>query len=96
MPSLNLAIDELERRPDKSAIDAFLASNTFPLSEGPFCTFAFRGEADAADTESGTSMRLSARFCAVTTTSSSITPSATLAAAGRIAPIIAVAITDFL
>ncbi len=46
IPSLNLAIDALERRPDQSAIDAFLADNTFPLSEGPFCTFAFRGEAD--------------------------------------------------
>ena len=44
-----LAIEDLERRGhvDHAAIDAFLDQHEFPLAEGPFCTFAFRGEADA-------------------------------------------------
>jgi enterochelin esterase-like enzyme len=46
-----LAIDELkERLPlDGAAIDAFLRSHSFPLVEGPRCTFAYRGQADAVN-----------------------------------------------
>ncbi len=43
-----LAIDELTRHPllDETAVTAFLDAHTFPIVEGPFCTFVFRGEAD--------------------------------------------------
>jgi enterochelin esterase-like enzyme len=32
--------------PDRAAIDAFLATHTFPLVQGGSCTFVYRGEAD--------------------------------------------------
>ncbi len=44
-----LVIDELMRRVpilDSAAIETFLSSHTFPIVEGPFCTFVFRGDAD--------------------------------------------------
>jgi len=38
----------LQARPlDPSAVDAFLASHSFPLAEGTSCTFVYRGEADS-------------------------------------------------
>lgn len=43
-----LAIKQLEdSNPTREQIDAFLASHSFPLVEGPSVTFVFRGEADA-------------------------------------------------
>ncbi len=44
-----LAIDELLRQPvvEPGAVAAFLEARTFPIVEGPFCTFVFQGEADA-------------------------------------------------
>jgi enterochelin esterase family protein len=43
-----LAIDELTERESPTAedVDAFLAGHSFPIVEGPLCTFVFRGEAD--------------------------------------------------
>ncbi|MCB1055617.1 MAG: enterochelin esterase, partial [Acidobacteria bacterium] len=39
----------LASRPDAAALDAFVAENTFPLTEGNSVTFVYRGEADAVE-----------------------------------------------
>jgi enterochelin esterase-like enzyme len=48
---VTLAIAELLAAgpPSPEAVDLFLASHSFPLVEGPSCTFVFRGEADAVN-----------------------------------------------
>lgn len=43
-----LAIHHLvDSRPGKKAVDDFIAANEFPLREGPYTTFVYRGPADA-------------------------------------------------
>ena len=48
---MTLAIAELTAGgpPSGEEVDRFLASHSFPLVEGPSCTFVFRGEADAVN-----------------------------------------------
>jgi len=50
LPSTSeLAVEILERdhAGDRSAADRFLSAHRFPLVEGSYCTFIYRGEADA-------------------------------------------------
>src|SRR5689334_1086563 len=45
---MTLAITELENGPKtREAVDAFMASHSFPIVQGSSCTFVFRGEAEA-------------------------------------------------
>jgi enterochelin esterase-like enzyme len=44
-----LAVEALGSNADSAAIDEFLRDKSFPLAEGPFCTFVYRGAADAVD-----------------------------------------------
>ena len=39
----------LHRRRDPAAVEAFLASHTFPIVEGTHCTFLYRGQAEAVN-----------------------------------------------
>jgi enterochelin esterase family protein len=39
--------DFVDRQPSRQEIDAFLKENSFPLREGRYTTFVYRGEADA-------------------------------------------------
>ena len=43
-----LAIHRLvDEKPTRAAIDAFIADHEFPLSEGSYTTFVYRGPAEA-------------------------------------------------